>query len=68
MVDDHSAANARLKSLAETKKIPLPEGLDEEHERQRAELQDLERRSLISPISAGRSPITRRRCSCLNGR
>ncbi|RWO84912.1 MAG: DUF4142 domain-containing protein [Mesorhizobium sp.] len=42
MVDDHSAANARLKSLAETNKIPLPEGLDEEHERQRAELEKLD--------------------------
>ncbi|TIP26408.1 MAG: DUF4142 domain-containing protein [Mesorhizobium sp.] len=42
MVDDHSAANARLKSLAETNRIPLPEGLDEEHERQRAELEKLD--------------------------
>lgn len=68
MVDDHSAANARLKSLAETNKIPLPEGLHEEHERQRAELEKLDGASSTLPILAGRSPVTRRRCSCLNGR
>jgi putative membrane protein len=42
MVEDHSAANTRLKSLAEANKIPLPEWLDEEHEWQRAELEKLD--------------------------
>lgn len=42
MVDDHSAANEKLKSLAETDKIPLQQGLDDEHKQLRAKLEKLE--------------------------
>ncbi|AZO66233.1 DUF4142 domain-containing protein [Mesorhizobium sp. M6A.T.Ce.TU.002.03.1.1] len=42
MVDDHSAANEKLKSLAESDKIPLPQGLDDEHKQLRAKLEKLE--------------------------
>ncbi|WP_363227646.1 DUF4142 domain-containing protein [Mesorhizobium sp.] len=42
MVDDHSAANQKLKSLAEADEIPLPQGLDDEHKQLRAKLEKLE--------------------------
>jgi putative membrane protein len=42
MVEDHGKANDRLKGLADTSKIPLPDELDPDHKRQRAELEKLE--------------------------
>jgi putative membrane protein len=42
MVEDHGKANDTLKGLADTSKIPLPEELDPDHKRQRAELEKLE--------------------------
>ncbi|MBZ9897330.1 MULTISPECIES: DUF4142 domain-containing protein [unclassified Mesorhizobium] len=41
MVDDHQRANDRLKSLAEAAKMPLPPGLDAEHEEMRTRLEKL---------------------------
>jgi putative membrane protein len=42
MVEDHGKANDTLKGLADASKIPLPEELDPDHQRQRAELEKLE--------------------------
>lgn len=44
MIDDHSAANDRLAGLAEDSGIPLPEGLNPDHEAMLAELEGLEGR------------------------
>ncbi|TPI09204.1 DUF4142 domain-containing protein [Mesorhizobium sp. B4-1-3] len=41
MIDDHRMANDRLKQLATASKIPLPEGLDDEQEQMRVELEKL---------------------------
>jgi putative membrane protein len=41
MVDDHRLANDRLKQLATAGKIPVPEGLDNEHEQMRVQLEKL---------------------------
>lgn len=41
MVRDHSKANDQLKQLADKSKIPLPQDLDEEHQRKSNELQKL---------------------------
>ncbi len=42
MVGDHDKANDTLKGLAEESKIPLPDELDPDHKRQRADLEKLE--------------------------
>ena len=42
MVEDHGKANDTLKGLADASKIPLPDELDPDHQRQRAELEKLE--------------------------
>ncbi|HTN62357.1 MAG TPA: DUF4142 domain-containing protein [Devosia sp.] len=40
MVDDHGAANQKLKALADAAGIPLPGELDPDHKRMQAELKD----------------------------
>jgi putative membrane protein len=42
MVEDHGKANDTLKGLADKSKIALPDELDPDHQRQRAELEELE--------------------------
>jgi len=42
MVDDHDKANGGLKELAEKSKIPLPETLDPDHQKMRADLDKLD--------------------------
>jgi putative membrane protein len=42
MVDDHSKANEALKSIAEENKIPLPDELDADHKKIRADLEKLD--------------------------
>jgi putative membrane protein len=42
MVDDHGNANEQLKSLADKSKIPLPEELDSDHKKIRADLGKLD--------------------------
>ncbi|MDX3928251.1 MAG: DUF4142 domain-containing protein [Shinella sp.] len=45
MVEDHTAANDKLKSLAEAAKIPLPDKLDPDHVRMRENLEPLNGRT-----------------------
>lgn len=42
MVDDHTAANGELAGIADDSKIPLPDGLNAEHEMKRHELETLD--------------------------
>lgn len=42
MVEDHGKANDTLKGLADKSKIPLPDELGPDHQKQRAELEKLE--------------------------
>jgi len=42
MVDDHGEANDKLKDVADKSKIPLPEALDPDHQKVRADLEKLD--------------------------